>query len=121
MRKQNMFRHFGSWKQETVCICHLWILWKISDTCRDMSVHAYLIKFDCLVANLESNNIKLSESMLSCEALKSANLSKENERWVRATVNESNLQTMSEQLTKFMKPYYLLIIKFQRFRLKEEM
>lgn len=68
-----------------------------------MSVHAYLIKFECLIANLESNNINLPESMLSCRALESANLSKENERWVRATVNKSDLQAMSEQLMKIMR------------------
>lgn len=54
----------------------------------DMSIYAYLTKYDHLVINLRNYSTESPELVLAYINLKSADLSQENERLVRATHNE---------------------------------
>ena len=71
----------------------------------DMSVCDYLIEFDRLTARLSDYEIKLPESVLADRALKSANLSQENEQLIKATVSELTFKAMAKQLKKVMRGY----------------
>ena len=62
----------------------------------------FLIEFGRLVAKLKDFNILLPEPVLAFRALKSANITKDNEKLVKATVSELTLSSMSEQLRKIM-------------------
>ena len=66
----------------------------------DTSMADYRIEFDRLVQQLKSYKIELPEPVLAYRALKSANLSAENERLVRATVPSIKLNVMMLQLQK---------------------
>ena len=64
------------------------------------SLEDFLIEFGRLVAKLKDFNILLLEPVL--RALKSANITKDNEKLVKATVSELTLSSMLEQLWKIM-------------------
>ena len=67
-----------------------------------MSLEDFLIEFGQPVAKLKDFNILLPEPVLAFRALKSANITKDNEKLVKATVSELTLSSMSEQLRKIM-------------------
>ena len=67
---------------------------------RNTSINDYLIQFDRHVAKLREFQITLPEPVLAYRALKSANLSPENERLIRATINNPTLYDMAQQLKK---------------------
>ena len=67
-----------------------------------MTIADYLIEFDRMNAQLSVHNIKLPEPVLAYRALKSANLTNDNEKLVKATVTELTLKAMSAQLKKVM-------------------
>ena len=69
----------------------------------DMSVTDFLIEFDRLVAKLKDHAIVLPDAVIAYRSLKSANLSQEDERLVKATVADLKLESMSTQLKKIMK------------------
>ena len=54
----------------------------------EMSISDFRVEFDRLVQQLKSYKIELPEAVLAYRALKSANLSIDNEKLVRATVQE---------------------------------
>ena len=56
----------------------------------------FLIEFGLLVTKLKDFNILLPESVLAFRALKSANITKDNEKLVKATVSELTLSSMSK-------------------------
>ena len=60
----------------------------------------FRVEFDSLVQQLKSYKIELPEAVLAYRALKSANLSIDNEKLVRATVQEITLKDMMLQLQK---------------------
>ena len=60
------------------------------------------MEFGRLVTRLKDFNILLPEPVLAFRALKSANITKDNKKLVKATVSESLLSSMSEQLQKIM-------------------
>ena len=62
----------------------------------------FLIEFGRLVAKLKDFNILLPEPVLAFRALKSANITPDNEKLVKATVSELTLSSMSKQLRKIM-------------------
>ena len=64
------------------------------------SINDYLIQFDRHVAKLREFQITLPELVLAYRALKSATLSPENERLIRATINNLTLYDMAQQLKK---------------------
>ena len=66
------------------------------------SLEDFLIEFGRLVAKLKDFNILLPEPVLAFRALKSANITKDNKKLVKATVSELTLSSMSEQLRKIM-------------------
>ena len=66
------------------------------------SLEDFLIEFGRLVAKLKDFNILLPEPVLAFRALKSANITKDNEKLVKATVSKLTLSSMSEQLRKIM-------------------
>ena len=66
------------------------------------SLEDFLIEFGWLVAKLKDFNILLSEPVLAFRALKSANITKDNQKLVKATVSELTLSSMSKQLQKIM-------------------
>ena len=68
----------------------------------EMTIADYLIEFDRMNAQLSVHNIKLPEPVLAYRALKSANLTNDNEKLVKATVTELTLKAMSAQLKKVM-------------------
>ena len=72
---------------------------------KEMSVEDYLIEFDRLVAELKANAIVLPEPVLAYRVLKSAEVTSEEEKIIRATVKELKLKDMSDQLRKVMKSY----------------
>ena len=55
--------------------------------------------------NYVRHDIDLPEPVKAYRVLKSANISSENERFVRATVSELTLDSMSKQLKKVMKDF----------------
>ena len=65
-----------------------------------MSMTDYRIEFDRLVQQLKSHKIDLPEPVLAYRALKSSNISADNERLVRATVPLIKLDVMMMQLQK---------------------
>ena len=67
-----------------------------------MSLEDFLIKFGQLVTKLKDFNILLTEPVLAFRALKSTNITKGNEKLVKATDSELTLSSMSEQLRKIM-------------------
>ena len=67
-----------------------------------MSLEDFLIDFGRHVAKLKDFNILLPEPVLAFRALKSANLTPDNEKLVKATVGELTLSSMSGQLWKIM-------------------
>ena len=71
----------------------------------DMSVCDYLIEFDRLTAKLKDYQIQLPEPVLAYRALKSANLTQENEKLIKATVSELTVKAMAEQLKKVMRSF----------------
>jgi hypothetical protein len=68
----------------------------------DLSVKEYLVEFKRLTIKLKDYNITLPEPVLAYRALRSANLSVENERLIRATVPNLTFNDMSLQLRKVM-------------------
>ena len=66
------------------------------------SLEDFLIEFGRLVAKLKDFNILLPEPVLAFRALKSANITPDNEKLVKATVSELTLSSMSKQLWKIM-------------------
>ena len=66
------------------------------------SLEDFLIEFGRLVAKLKDFNILLPEPELAFRALKSANITKNDEKLVKATVSELTLSFTSEQLWKIM-------------------
>ena len=66
----------------------------------ETSIGDYRVEFDRLVQQLKYYDIDLPEPVLAYRALKSANLSEENERLVRATVPDITLKHMMKQLQK---------------------
>ena len=66
------------------------------------SLEDFLIEFGRLVTKLKDFNILLPEPVLAFRALKSANITKDNEKLVKATVSKLTLSSMSEQLQKIM-------------------
>ena len=68
----------------------------------DTSIEDFLINFSWHVTKLKDLNILLLEPVLAFWALKSANLTPENERLVNATIGELTLSSMSRQLWKIM-------------------
>ena len=66
----------------------------------DMNMSDFRIEFDRLVQQLKGYAIELPEPVLAYRALKSANLSPENEKLVRATVPAVKLESMMLQLKK---------------------
>ena len=66
------------------------------------SLEDFLIEFGRLVTKLKHFNILLPEPVHAFRALKSANITKDNENLVQATVSELMLSSMSEQLRKIM-------------------
>ena len=73
------------------------------------SINDYLIQFDRHIAKLREFQITLPEPVLAYRALKSANLSPENERLIRATINNLTLYDMAQQLKKIMRGNLTLI------------
>ena len=67
-----------------------------------MSLEDFLTEFGRLVTKLKDFNLLLPEPVLTFRALKSANITKDNEKLVKATVSELMLFSMSEQLQKIM-------------------
>ena len=67
-----------------------------------MSLEDFLIEFGRLVVKLKDFNILLPEPVRAFRALKSANITKDNEKLVKATVSELTLSSMSEHLRKNM-------------------
>ena len=67
-----------------------------------MPLEDFLIEFGRLVTKLKDFNILLPEPVLAFRALKSANITKDNEKLVKATVSELMLSSLSEQLQKIM-------------------
>ena len=61
-----------------------------------------VFEFGRLVAKLKDFNILLPELVLAFRALKSANITKDNEKLVKATVSELTLSSMSKQLRKII-------------------
>ena len=76
-------------------------IWKLSET-PGTSLEDFLIEFGWLVDKLKDFNILLPEPVLAFRALKSANITKDNEKLVKATVSKLTLSSMSEQLQKIM-------------------
>ena len=64
------------------------------------SLEDFLIEFGRHIAKLKDFNILLSELVLAFRALKSTNITKDNEKLVKTTVSELTLSSMSEQLWK---------------------
>ena len=67
-----------------------------------MSLEDFLIEFGWHVTKLKVFNILLPEPVLAFRALKSSNITPDNEKLVKATVSELTLSSMSEQLRKIM-------------------
>ena len=66
----------------------------------EMTINDYLIEFERMVAQLKIYKIVLPEPVLAYRVLRSANLTEENEKLVRATVKELSLSEMSTQQKK---------------------
>ena len=66
------------------------------------SLEDFLIEFGRLVTKLKDFNILLPEPVLTFRALKSANITNDNEKLVKATVSKLTQSSMSEQLRKIM-------------------
>ena len=66
------------------------------------SLEDFLIEFGRHVAKLKDFNILLPEPVLAFSALKSANITQDNEKLVKATVSELMLSSMLEQLREIM-------------------
>ena len=67
-----------------------------------MSIADFNVEFDSMVQKLKEHDKKLPDAVLAHRALKSANLSEENEKLVVATVKEANSQEMMIQIKKIM-------------------
>ena len=67
-----------------------------------MSISDYKVEFDRLVEQLKQHKIELPQPVLAYRALKSANLSDNDERLIRATVKEIKLDAMMLQLTRVL-------------------
>ena len=68
----------------------------------ETSLEDFLIDFGQHVTKLKDFNILLLEPVLAFRALKSANLTPDNEKLIKATVGELTLSSMSGQLRKIM-------------------
>ena len=68
----------------------------------NMSMSDYKVEFDRLVQQLKHHKMELPEPVLAYRALKSANLSENDERLIRATVKEIKLDSMMLQLTRVL-------------------
>ena len=68
----------------------------------DFSINEYLVEFERLVIRLKNYNIDLPEPVLAYRVLRSSNLSEENERLVRATVQVLTFDAMALQLKRVM-------------------
>ena len=67
-----------------------------------MSLEDFLIEFGRLVAKLKDFNIPIPEPVLAFRTLKSSNITKDNEKLVKATVSELMLSSISDQLRKII-------------------
>ena len=67
---------------------------------RSMPIKEYLIKFDSLYNKIKKYKMELPDGVLAYRVLNSANLSDEEMRLCRATLNELKYETMTKQLTK---------------------
>ena len=67
-----------------------------------MTIADYLIEFDRMTAQLKLHKIILSEPVLAYRVLRSANLTDDHEKLIRATVSELTLKSMAFQLKKVM-------------------
>ena len=70
------------------------------------SLEDFLIEFGRHVAKLKDFYILLPEPVLTFRALKSSNITPDNEKLVKATFRELTLSSMSEQLRKMMHGHY---------------
>ena len=67
-----------------------------------MTIVNYLIKFDRMTAQLKLHKIMLPEPVLAYRVLRSANLTDDHEKLIRATVSELTLKSMAFQLKNVM-------------------
>ena len=67
-----------------------------------VSLEDFLLEFGRLIAKLKDFNILLPEPVLAFRALKSTNITPDNEKLVKASVSELTLSSMLEQLRKIM-------------------
>ena len=68
----------------------------------EMTIVDYLIEFDRMTAQLKLHKIILPEHVLVYRVLRSANLTDDYEKLIRATVSELTLKSMAFQLKKLM-------------------
>ena len=68
----------------------------------EMTIADYLIEFDRMTAQLKLHKIILPEPVLAYRVLRSANLTDDHEKLIRATVSELTLKSMAFQLKKVM-------------------
>ena len=68
----------------------------------EMIIADYLIEFDRMSAQLKLHKIILPEPVLAYSVLRSANLTNDHEKLIRATVSELMLKSMAFQLKKVM-------------------
>ena len=68
----------------------------------EMTIADYLIEFDMMTAQLKLHKIICPEPVLAYMVLRSANLTNDHEKLIRATVSELTLKSMAFQLKKVM-------------------
>ena len=68
-----------------------------------MSIADFNVEFDRMVQKLTEFEIKLPEAVLAHRVLKSANLSRENEKLIVATVKDATYSEMMTQIKKIMR------------------
>ena len=66
----------------------------------DVSIHQHIHDFDKLYHKLQTHGTTISEDLLAYKLLKSANLSKQDEKLAKGTVSELKLSGMKNQLKK---------------------
>ena len=68
----------------------------------DMSITDYLVEFERMIEKLKVYEIALPQPVLAYRALRSANISEDYEKIVKATVSDLTFKWMSKQLKKVM-------------------
>ena len=71
------------------------------------SMFDFQIEFDRMVEQLKEYKISLPDAVLAYRALKSANISEENEKIIMATVKDLNVKDMMSQIRKVENRNYL--------------